>query len=430
MKKSTKMTLMAGLLITPAIVAQAGEVRASGEETGVEQQAQTELEKLTALVQPLLPAEKENLTAEKIENYKAAVAKAVEAIKPSSMSSLAKNNRLAVSETENKTIYAIITEANKELSDLSKIVTNVDAFKTKAVNKTFTSATKYSTEAKSIETDVAALKPYLQLFLSNKQTVDYIVNAEKVVTLIAGLDAKVAYNTAEYRGKVEEATTKFNSLDANNEQPLVYNIKRLAEIETIIDEVKEMEDKVIDNAAISAVTSAVNKYNALTPTTKRNYILADKKATLDSWNTAVTTAATVEKQIQAISTEPFAKLGSNTATIKKTTVETFVKNTTKAYTDYNKIGPTEANKVDLKQLVPSGSRIIALNKVAKLANGALSFSTYSSSDAQQVEAVETEKFVYDVRRITIQNDVIIISERLFDDKMPKKEIYLFNSELL
>ena len=53
-------------------------------------------------------------------------------------------------------------------------------------------------------------------------------------------------------------------------------------------------------------------------------------------------------------------------------------------------------KVDLKQLVPSGSRIIALNKVAELANSVLSFSTYSSSDVQQVEAVETELNNFDV----------------------------------
>lgn len=42
---------------------------------------------------------------------------------------------------------------------------------------------------------------------------------------------------------------------------------------------------------------------------------------------------------------------------------------------------------------------------------------------------ETEKFVYDVRRVFVQNDIVQISERVFDDKIPKKEIYYSKSEL-
>jgi hypothetical protein len=392
MKKSTKMTLMAGLLITPAIVAQAGEVQAIGEETAVE--TKTEIEKLKDLAQKLIQAKKEALTKDTIETYKLDVANAITAL--STATTTTKNTKIDIGNGQTKTINEIITAANKELIELNTLVTTITSFETKAKNKTFTTATKYSTEAKSIETAVGKLAPYQKLFISNLDKATYIFNAEKVVTSIAGLDAKIAYNTAEYRGKVTDARVAFDSLNKDNEQPLVYNVNRLSEIEAIIKEVEAIEDKVIDNAEISAITSTVNTYNALTPTSKRNYILADKKTTLDVWKNAVTTAATVEKQIQAISTEPFAKLGSITDATKKTTVEAFVNNTIKAQTAYNNLGPTEAGKVDLKQLVSSGSRIVALNEVAKVANSVISFSVYSSSDAQQVEAVEAELNNFDV----------------------------------
>ena len=100
---------MAGLLITPAIVAQAGEVHANDEvQTGEEQQTKTALQLLEELVKPLLPENKEKLTSQGIEEYKTAVATAVKAITNTSTASLAKNNRLPVSKTDSKTIYSII----------------------------------------------------------------------------------------------------------------------------------------------------------------------------------------------------------------------------------------------------------------------------------------------------------------------------------
>ncbi|AWE06357.1 hypothetical protein DCE79_02695 [Lysinibacillus sp. 2017] len=402
MKKNIKVGLMAGLLITPAIVAQAGAVQAEeiipGEtDTGIgmvtEEQSKSPLQILEDLATPLLPVNKAKLTSEGIAAYKDDVTDAGNAIKVTSTSTLAKNNRLPISDAASKYIYDIIKEAETELNDLATLKSNIEKFKTDVANKKYTSATIYTKDAKNLGTAVEKLADYQKLFVDNYKDVENILSAEKVVTLIAGLDAKIAYNTAEYRTKVEDARKDFTALTQENQQPLVYNLTRLVAIEAIIKEVKELEGRVEDpTVTVNQIPTIVNDYN----NSKSNYILTDVKAELDSWKSAVTTSATVEKQIQAISTEPFAKMGTSTPATKKTTVETFVKNVTNAHNEYNKIATPGEGKIDPKKLVQSSERIIALNKVAELAKNVVSFSTYSSSDSQAVENVETNLSTFDL----------------------------------
>ncbi|MEK4128702.1 hypothetical protein NYE67_03430 [Solibacillus sp. FSL W8-0474] len=245
----------------------------------------------------------------------------------------------------------------------------------------------------------ALVKEYEQLTDVQKKLV---LNADElkpfatvlnVVNEISRL-SKLPANTEEFREEVEKVENLYNALDPLDIR-LVVNFDKLVEMTKAIESAVKVEGEItkIDTATYeeksSIVADARKAYNALS-TIERKYVLKDTLDLLASWEKSSSTAANINKQIDAIKTEVFANMDdeklADTRKISATT--SFVTKVRTAESSYAKIKAEEGKTSKEQELVKNRARLEALLPIAKVADQVVTLKVTSETYADDLITVQ------------------------------------------
>lgn len=190
------------------------------------------------------------------------------------------------------------------------------------------------------------------------------------------------------------------------------NFDKLLEIQAAIENAKKVETDIvkIDSAKYeeksSIVADARAAYNAL-PTNERKYVLKELLDFLTSWEKSTATAATINKQIDAIKTDVLENLDNEklTDTKKRSTVTSFITKVRTAESSYAKIKDNE-------ELVTNRASLEALIPIIKIADQVVSLNVTSITYAEDLVSMENKLNEWDSLKEAIPSNDAANIEKL------------------
>ncbi|MFY0741524.1 hypothetical protein AB1K09_03270 [Solibacillus silvestris] len=288
---------------------------------------------------------------------------------------LAFKNVLKVQLVENNTgIEQFIKNAE---SDIKKSQTVEDKIKDLVDNPP--TATTFNSKVNALVKEYGQLTAVQKKLVPNADELKPYKNVLNVVNEITRI-SKLSANTEGFREEAENVGTLYNALDPLDTR-LVVNYDKLLEMQAAIEIAQKVETEIakIDSAKYeeksSIVTDARAAYNALS-TTERKYVLKELSDLLTSWEKSTATAATINKQIDAIKTDIFANMDDEklTDTKKRSTTISFITKVRTAESSYAKIKENERELVSKRGILEAFIPIVDI--VDKVVNLNVKSSTY------------------------------------------------------
>ena len=288
---------------------------------------------------------------------------------------LAFKNVLKVQLVENNTgIEQFIKNAE---SDIKKSQTVEDKIKDLVDNPP--TATTFNSKVNALVKEYGQLTAVQKKLVPNADELKPYENVLNVVNEITRI-SKLSANTEGFREEAENVGTLYNALDPLDTR-LVVNYDKLLEMQAAIEIAQKVETEIakIDSAKYeeksSIVTDARAAYNALS-TTERKYVLKELLDLLTSWEKSTATAATINKQIDAIKTDMFANMDDEklTDTKKRSTTISFITKVRTAESSYAKIEENERELVSKRGILEAFIPIVDI--VDKVINLNVTSSTY------------------------------------------------------
>lgn len=288
---------------------------------------------------------------------------------------LAFKNVLKVQLVENNTgIEQFIKNAE---SDIKKSQTVEDKIKDLVDNPP--TATTFNSKVNALVKEYGQLTAVQKKLVPNADELKPYENVLNVVNEITRI-SKLSANTEGFREEAENVGTLYNALDPLDTR-LVVNYDKLLEMQAAIEIAQKVETEIakIDSAKYeeksSIVADARAAYNALS-TTERKYVLKELSDLLTSWEKSTATAATINKQIDAIKTDIFANMDDEklTDTKKRSTTISFITKVRTAESSYAKIKENERELVSKRGILEAFIPIVDI--VDKVVNLNVTSSTY------------------------------------------------------
>ncbi|OBW58833.1 hypothetical protein A9986_07765 [Solibacillus silvestris] len=288
---------------------------------------------------------------------------------------LAFKNVLKVQLVENNTgIEQFIKNAE---SDIKKSQTVEDKIKDLVDNPP--TATTFNSKVNALVKEYGQLTAVQKKLVPNADELKPYENVLNVVYEITRI-SKLSANTEGFREEAENVGTLYNALDPLDTR-LVVNYDKLLEMQAAIEIAQKVETEIakIDSAKYeeksSIVTDARAAYNALS-TIERKYVLKELLDLLTSWEKSTATAATINKQIDAIKTDMFANMDDEklTDTKKRSTTISFITKVRTAESSYAKIEENERELVSKRGILEAFIPIVDI--VDKVVNLNVTSSTY------------------------------------------------------
>lgn len=294
-------------------------------------------------------------------------------------------NVLKVQLVENNTgIEQFIKNAE---ADINKSQTVEDKIKELVANPP--TATTFNSKVNAIVKEYGQLTDVQKKLVPNADELKPYENVLNVVNEITRI-SKLPLNTEKFREETENVDTLYNALDPLDTR-LVVNYDKLLVMQAAIEKAQKVETEIvkIDSAKYEEksliVADARAAYNAL-PTTERKYVLKDLLALLTSWEKSTTTAATINKQIDAIKTDVFANLDDEklTDTKKRSTVTSFITKVRTAESSYSKVKDNE------RELVSKRGILEAFIPITNIADKVVNLNVTSSTYLEDLATAEKE----------------------------------------
>lgn len=269
-------------------------------------------------------------------------------------------------------------------TDLSKAAT-VDKLINELKDNPPTSSTTFRAKLTAIEKSYGALNEFQKSLVEAYADVTDYLDALKVMNDIDGL-AKMEVNSVGFREKVPEVRTAYNGLSLNM-QGLVSNAEKLVEMEAGIDKAILIETQInaitVDNAT-TETPAARAAYNALLAT-ERKYVKKEDLDLLATWEKSTSSAATVIKQINDISTDASSDRD----------ISNFITKTNTAIASYSKIDSKDPdNPSKDQQLVTNIARLTGLKPYMEIAAAIMALNstkpTYATDLADAKTMLETK----------------------------------------
>lgn len=288
---------------------------------------------------------------------------------------LAFKNVLKVQLVENNTgIEQFIKNAE---SDIKKSQTVEDKIKDLVDNPP--TATTFNSKVNALVKEYGQLTAVQKNLVPNGDELKPYENVLNVVNEITRI-SKLSANTEGFREEAENVGTLYNALDPLDTR-LVVNYDKLLEMQAAIEIAQKVETEIakIDSAKYeeksSIVADARAAYNALS-TTERKYVLKELSDLLTSWEKSTATAATINKQIDAIKTDLFANMDDEklTDTKKRSTTISFITKVRTAESSYAKIKENERELVSKRDILEAFIPIVDI--ADKVVNLNVTSSTY------------------------------------------------------
>lgn len=255
----------------------------------------------------------------------------------------------------------------------------------------------------------ALVKEYEQLTAVQKQLVpnaDELKPYENVLNVVNEITriSKLSANTEGFREEAENVGTLYNALDPLDTR-LVVNYDKLLAMQAAIEIAQQVETEIakIDSAKYeeksSIVADAREAYNALS-TTERKYVLKEISDLLTSWEKSTATAATINKQIDAIKTDMFANMDDEklTDTKKRSTTISFITKVRTAESSYAKIKENE------RELVSKRGILEAFIPIVDIADKVVNLNVTSSTYLEDLTTAENKLNEWDSLKEAIPSD--------------------------
>lgn len=301
-------------------------------------------------------------------------------------------NVLKVQLVENNTgIEQLIKNAE---SDIKKSQAVED--KVKDLGKNPPTATTFNSKVNALVKEYEQLTELQKKLVSNVDELEPYKNVLNVVNEIVRI-SKLPVYTKEFREETEKVENLYNSLDPLDTR-LVVNYDKLLKMQAAIEKAQKVEAEIlkIDTAAYenksSIVADARAAYNAL-PASERKYVLKDLVDLLTSWEKSTATAATINKQIDAIKPDVFANMDDEKLadTKKRSTTTSFITKVRTAESSYAKIKDNEQEK----ELVTKRETLEAFIPIANIADQVINLSVASTTYAEDLVKAESELHKWD-----------------------------------
>ncbi|MER2154643.1 MAG: hypothetical protein ABS917_10660 [Solibacillus sp.] len=272
-------------------------------------------------------------------------------------------------------------------ADIKKAQTVEDKIKDLVENPP--TATTFNSKVNGLVKEYEQLTEIQKKLVPNADDLKPYKNVLNVVNEITRI-SKLPVNTEEFREEAENVVTLYNALDPLDTR-LVVNYDKLLEMQAFIEKAQKVEIEIvkIDSAKYeeksSIVADARTAYNSL-PTNERKYVLKELLDLLTSWEKSTATAATINKQIEAIKTDVFANLDDEnlTDTKKRSIATSFITKVRTAESSYAKIKDNE------QELVTNRARLEALIPVAKIAEQVVNLNVTSTTYAEDLVSAENK----------------------------------------
>lgn len=259
------------------------------------------------------------------------------------------------------------TTVSNYITQASNTVKNVDAIETamtKLLQTNFSSTSTFKNSVTSIETSYNKLADYQKALISDYET--KIVNINAALKLAEGIEALANKTeiTDELKSNIEELNNKYTELKGKSTiySDLVFNYNSFEKANTLQNDIttaKSAND-------VTAIAKIISNYKTFS-TNEKKYVTTANQSLLKTWESAISSASSVDKQISDINTDSLKTM--TTATIDKnlTTTKSFVNSVLTKYNAYTTNLPTK-DGFELSQLVVNRDRLLALKLVADIAN--------------------------------------------------------------
>ncbi|MGA4516690.1 hypothetical protein ACPA0F_05330 [Solibacillus silvestris] len=312
---------------------------------------------------------------------------------------LAFKNVLKVQLVENNTgIEQFIKNAE---SDIKKSQTVEDKIKDLVDNPP--TATTFNSKVNALVKEYGQLTAVQKKLVPNADELKPYENVLNVVNEITRI-SKLSANTEGFREEAENVGTLYNALDPLDTR-LVVNYDKLLEMQAAIEIAQKVETEIakIDTAKYeeksSIVTDARAAYNALS-TTERKYVLQELSDLLTSWEKSTATAATINKQIEAIKTDMFANMDDEklTVTKKRSTTISFITKVRTAESSYAKIKENE------RELISKRGILEAFIPIVDIADKVVNLNVTSSTYLEDLTTAENKLNEWDSLKEAIPSD--------------------------
>ncbi|MFS0876420.1 hypothetical protein [Solibacillus isronensis] len=292
-------------------------------------------------------------------------------------------------------------------ADIKKAQTVEDKIKDLVENPP--TATTFNSKVNGLVKEYGQLTDVQKKLVPNANEIRPYENVLNVVNEITRI-SKLPANTEEFREEEKNVEKLYNALDPLDTR-FVVNYDKLLEMQAAIENAKKVETEIvkIDSAKYeeksSIVADARAAYNAL-PTTERKYVLKELLDLLTSWEKSTATAATINKQIDAIKTNVFANLDDEklTDTKKRSTVNSFITKVRTAESSYAKINE--------RDLVQNRTRLEALIPITKIADQVVNLNVTSTTYAEDLLSAENKLNEWDSLKEAIPPDELANVEKL------------------
>ena len=309
---------------------------------------------------------------------------------------LAFKNVLKVQLVESNTgIEQVIKNAE---ADIQKSQTVEDKIKNLMENPP--TATTFSSKVNALLKEYGQLNDVQKKLVSNADELkpyENVLNAVNEITRIS----KLPVNTEEFREEAEKAGALYNALNPLDTR-LVVNYDKLLDIQAAIEKAQKVETEIvkIDSAKYdeksSIVAEARAAYDALS-TSERKYVLKNLVDLLTSWEKSTTTAAAIDKQIDAIQTDVFENLDDEklTDTKKRSSTNSFLTKVRTAESSYAKMTDNE------RQLVSNRATLEAYIPIENIADKVVNMNVTSTTYGEDLATAENELNKWDLFREAI-----------------------------
>lgn len=292
-------------------------------------------------------------------------------------------------------------------ADIKKAQTVEDKIKDLVENPP--TATTFNSKINGLVKEYGQLTDVQKKLVPNADELKPYENVLNVVNEITRI-SKLPANTEEFREEAENVEKLYNALDPLDTR-FVVNYDKLLEMQAAIENAKKAETEIvmIDSAKYeeksAIVADARAAYNAL-PTNERKYVLKALLDLLTSWEKSTVTAATINKQIEAIKTNVFANLDDEklTDTKKRSTATSFITKVRTAESSYAKINERE--------LVQNRARLEALIPITKIADQVVNLNVTSTTYEEDVVSAENKLNEWDSLKDAIPLDEAVNVEKL------------------
>ncbi|MEK5184048.1 hypothetical protein [Solibacillus sp. FSL W7-1324] len=323
---------------------------------------------------------------------------------------LALKNLLKIQLVENNTgLEQLIKNAE---SDIKKAQSVEDKIKNLVENPP--TATTFNSKVNTLVTEYGQLKEVQKKLVTNADELKPYENVLTVVNEIIRI-SKLSVYTEEYREQAKKVGELYDALDPLDTR-LVVNFDKLLEMQQAIENAQKVEVEIskINQAAYveksTIVADARAAYNALT-SQDRKYVLKELLDLLSSWEKSTATAATINKQIDAIKTDVFVNMNDEkqTDTKKRSTTTSFITKVRTAESSYAKIKENEREKA----LVTRREILEAFIPIVNIADKVVNLNVSSTTYAKDLDEAEDELNKWDSFKNAIPSDDAGNIEKLY-----------------